>query len=74
MIKGMTNIKKAKLLNTELNMLDEQERDYIEKLANSLLTVQNTASTEVRNESLQDEQMREGFIPSNAPKAKKSTI
>jgi len=40
----MANCRKAKKLNSELKMLDGQERDYIEKLANSLLDVQNTPS------------------------------
>ena len=38
----MANIRKAKLLQKELNALDRQKLDYIEKLANSLLAIQNT--------------------------------
>jgi len=37
----MVNNRKTKLFYTELNMLDVQEQSYIEKLVNSLLTVQN---------------------------------
>jgi len=55
MIQNMANIKKAKLLNTGLNLLDEKERDHIEKLAKSLLAVQNAASTEEGTEELHTE-------------------
>ena len=41
MLKGMANVKKSALLNKGLNMLNGQELDYMEKLANSLLSVQN---------------------------------
>jgi len=46
MIKDMVSSRKTKLLQAELNLLDDQERDHIEKLAKSLLYVQKTASTE----------------------------
>jgi len=44
MMQSMAAIKKAKLLNTDLNMLNEEERDRIEQLAKSLLAVQNAAT------------------------------
>jgi len=46
MIKNMANYRKARLMNTQLKMLNIQERDYIEKLAKSLLAVQNTSNAE----------------------------
>jgi len=44
MMQNMANIKKAKLLSTNLNLLDRQELDYIEKQANSLLAVQDASN------------------------------
>jgi|TergutMp193P3_1026864.scaffolds.fasta_scaffold44395_2 Fe-S cluster assembly iron-binding protein IscA len=41
MLKGMANVKKSTLLNKGLNMLNGQELDYMKKLANSLLSIQN---------------------------------
>jgi len=57
MIQSMANIKKAKLLNTELKLLDEKERDHIEELAQSLLAVQNTA-----NAAGQEKQAEKGAL------------
>jgi len=58
MIQNMASIKKAKVLNTDLNMLDEKERDHIEELAKSLLAVQNASNAAVGTEELHTEATR----------------
>jgi Fe-S cluster assembly iron-binding protein IscA len=55
MITGMANIKKAKLLNKGLALLNGQELDYMENLANSLLSVQNAGFIQ-KPEGLEKEQ------------------
>jgi hypothetical protein len=45
-MKVMANLKKAKILQSGLGILDAQERESIKKLANTLLSVQDSGKNQ----------------------------
>jgi len=47
----MVNYRKTRILKRKIGQLDQQERDYMENLANSLLQIQNAHFTQ---KSLED--------------------
>jgi len=54
----MANYQKTRTLNRELGQLDQQEKDYIGNLANSLLQIQNAAFPQ-KSEGLESEKETE---------------
>ena len=59
----MGNKRKARFLNRELKMLAKNDRDYIEKLANSLLAIQNTGILEAELEEKNEGNKQNNEIP-----------
>ena len=55
----MANHRKARILKRELGQLDQQEKDYMENLANSLLEIQN-ADLPQKPEGNGEEQIQTG--------------
>ena len=63
---SMANYQKTRTLKRELGQLDQQEKDYMENLANSLLKLQNAdfPQTNEKGKKKNEEKALSGFMQS----------